>query len=437
MQLELSHAGALRRSYLHASLSGSTLEAVNFLNEVIDRFPDAISFAPGAPHPQFFDNLDVGYYIDRYTKHLAQERGLTPNQVRRRLYQYGASRGQICDLVADALRIDNGITVSPQSVVITVGAQEAMLLVLRALRTNSDDLLAAVTPCFMGIVGAARLLDMEIIPIDEGTTGINLSQLRAMCQAARAEGRRVRAVYVAPDFANPSGTLMTLSSRQELLELALSEDFLILEDSTYGFTSAVGALPPLKQLDRNYRVIYIGTFSKICLPGARVGFVIADQPVIDVAGGRVLADELSALKTMVTVNTSPICQAVIGGMLLDNGGSLGQVIAEKAPVYRRNLRLLLDALYRYVECHDDVRWNTPLGGFFVRLRLPVVVDDALVELSARQFGVLWTPMAHFHLSDFRSHELRLSCSYLTPEQIDEGIKRLSAFVDHIRRGAAA
>jgi (S)-3,5-dihydroxyphenylglycine transaminase len=425
---------ALQRSDLHASLADPALEAVNFLNEVIDRFPKAISFAPGAPNPQFFDSLDVGEYIDRYAAHLAQEHGLTLAQVRRRLYQYGASRGQICDLVANALRIDEGIAVSPRAVVITVGAQEAMLLVLRALRAGPNDVLAAVTPCFVGIVGSARLLDMRIVAIDEGAAGIDLDQMRAACQTARAEGRRIRAVYVAPDFANPSGALMDLASRQALLELAETEDFLVLEDSTYGFTAVRGeALPALKKLDHCHRVIYLGTFSKVCLPGTRVGFVVADQPVVGAANDRLLADDLAALKTMVTVNTSPICQAVIGGILLAHGGSLADMMAEKASVYRQNLQYLLKALERHVERRDGVSWNAPSGGFFVRMRLPVVVDDALVEVSAREFGVLWTPMVHFYLGGVFSHELRLSCSYLTPAQIEEGAQRLGAFVEYVRR----
>ncbi|MGJ5178863.1 PLP-dependent aminotransferase family protein [Bradyrhizobium oligotrophicum] len=405
---------------------------MNFLNEVIDRFPDAISFAPGAPHPQFFDELDVSYYIDRYAGYVAQEMSLTPAQVRRRLYQYGPSRGQICGLVARALSVDEGIAVADREMVITVGAQEAMLLILRALKTSSCDLLAAVVPCFVGIVGAARLLDMEMRSIDEGVGGIDLSQLREACQSARDSGRRIRAVYVAPDFANPSGTLMDLPSREALLELAAIEDFYILEDSTYGFTSVETYLPSLKKLDRKHRVIYIGTFSKVCLPGVRVGFVVADQPVTGAAKGRILADELSALKTMVTVNTSPICQAIVGGIIVENGGSLRRVISEKTPIYRRNLKLMLDALTCYVQGGDDVVWNRPLGGFFIRLRLPVVVDEALVELSASEFGVLWTPMKHFYIDKSCSYELRLSCSYLTPEQIEEGVRRLALFIKHAR-----
>jgi (S)-3,5-dihydroxyphenylglycine transaminase len=71
------------------------------------------------------------------------------------------------------------------------------------------------------------------------------------------------------------------------------------------------------------------------------------------------------------------------------------------------------------------------------MRLPVVVDDQLLELSARQFGVLWTPMFNFYPHKVQSNELRLSCSYLDPEQIDEGVCRLASFVDHIRHEHAA
>lgn len=424
----------LLRSDLHASVGAPVLQVVNFLNEVIDRFPNAISFAPGAPAPIFFDTLDIVEYIDRYATYLSEVHGLAPSQVRRHMYQYGPARGQICELVASSLYVDEGMTISPQAIVITVGAQEAMLLVLRSLRRDANDVLAAVTPSYVGVVGACRLLDMEIVPIPEGNTGIDLDALSSACQSARAAGKTVRAVYVAPDFANPSGILMDLPTREALLALAERENLLVLEDSTYAFTAEEEqAVPSLKKLDQSRSVIYIGTFSKVCMPGTRVGFVVADQLLLDTDKRRLLADELAALKTMVTINTSPICQAVIGGMLLAHDGSLTQLAKEKAAVYRKNLRLLLEALHHHVQHVESVSWNTPAGGFFVRMRLPVVVDDALLELSAREFGVLWTPMAHFQLGDTVSHELRLSCSYLSPEQIEEGARRLGAFVEHVCR----
>jgi len=79
---------------------------------------------------------------------------------------------------------------------------------------------------------------------------------------------------------------------------------------------------------------------------------------------------------------------------------------------------------------DTVRWNRPVGGFFVRMWLPVAVDTAMVEVSAAKFGVLWTPMSHFHLDTAGDNELRLSCSYLDPDEMEEGVTRLAAFLRH-------
>jgi (S)-3,5-dihydroxyphenylglycine transaminase len=445
------HGVTLERSALHASLGDPALDSISFLNEVMDRFPQAISFAPGAPNAGLFDDIDLSRYIDRYTDYLATVKGRTPAQIRKQLYQYGPSRGIINELIADALRNDDGMQVDPAAVIVTVGCQEALLLVLRALCATSDDLLAVVNPCFAGITGAASVLGAQIVPIDEGegadgwSANLDWDQLEAACRHARAQGKRIRALYVAPDFSNPSGTVLDLPSRHRLLALAEREDFLLLEDNAYGFTAAPGcALPTLKSLDARQRVIYFGTCAKICMPGVRVGFVVADQAVRDRAGQtRLLADELASLKSMVTVNTSPICQAIVGGMMLEHGGSLAMLSKDKAALYRRNLALLLDALERHVGRNGDsahgVHWNVPAGGFFVRMRLPVAADTALLKLCAERYGVLWTPMRYFHLNDGGNRQLRLSCSYLTPEQIDEGVRRLAAFLhgEHVGRRAGA
>ncbi|MEV7679131.1 PLP-dependent aminotransferase family protein [Streptomyces sp. NPDC088341] len=437
----------LRRDALHGSLGSPAMGSINFLNEVMGRFPEAISFAPGAPHTSFFAEIDTARHTARYLRHLEEERGLKPEQAERLLYQYGPSRGLINGLVADALRTDQGIDVPPESLVITVGCQEAMLLALRALVASPADLVAVVNPCFVGLSGAASVLGVDLVPVDDteedadgtggtgGTEGgIDFAQLDEVCRAARRAGRRIRALYAAPDFSNPSGGFMSLEARHRLLAVAEREDFLVLEDNAYAFTAEQpGALPPLKALPGGERVVHLGTFAKVCMPGARVGYVVADQPVRDASGRTgLLADELATLKSMVTVNTSPLSQAVIGGILLEHGGSLASVVRAKAELYQRNLRLLLDALDRGLGpgtgAPAGVSWNRPRGGFFVRVRLPVAADERLLERSAREFGVLWTPMSHFYLGDGGDRQLRLACSYLDPDTIEEGVVRLTRFL---------
>ncbi|NKI71176.1 aminotransferase class I/II-fold pyridoxal phosphate-dependent enzyme [Collimonas pratensis] len=424
---------SIERNDMHASLKDPVLGAISFLNEIMDHYPNAISFAPGAPYAGFFDEIDVGRYLKRYSQYLTEERRMSKSQIRKRLYQYGPSKGEINGLLADALRLDEGIDVTPESIVVTVGCQEALLLVLKALCSTPNDLLAVVNPCFVGVVGAASVLNVPTVAVNETKDGLDWQDLVRVCHSARAQGQRIRALYVAPDFSNPSGSSLDMECRSRLLEFAETEDFLLLEDNAYGFTASYGnALPTLKSLDKNARVIYFGTCAKICLPGVRVGFVVADQLVVEGTHKYgILADELAALKSMVTVNTSPICQAIVGGMMLEHGGSLAAVGKPKGAFYQRNLGLLLAALERYVgpaNGIDRVSWNVPSGGFFVCMTLPVEVNAQLLQDCAAEYGVLWTPMRHFYLDGGGNNQLRLACSYLTADDIDKGIQRLAHFL---------
>jgi (S)-3,5-dihydroxyphenylglycine transaminase len=420
----------LNEESLHGSLQDPVLGSIELVKELAARFPQAISFALGSPRLEHLEDLDHSRYVDRYIEHLCRERGLRPRQARRLLHDYGPSRGLINDLVATGLGLDHGIDVSPEAVVITVGAQEAMLLTLRALCRTPNDLLGVIDPSFYGIIGAARVLDVALAPIRNNSHGIDLDHLEQACRAARMEGKRLRALYVAPDYANPSGLTMDLVTRQQLLDVAERQDLLLIEDNAYGFTAeSTTEIPTLKSFDESGRVIYIGTFAKICFPGARVGFVVADQTVRSQGIHRgLLADELAIIKSMTTVNTPPLCQAMIGGMILERGGSIASLGRDQSKVYRRNLRLLLDALGRHVPPTENLAWNRPNGGFFVRMRIPIPADAPLLELSASRYGVLWTPLSSFYLGDAGTHDLRLSCSYVNPSQIELGVIRLAKFL---------
>lgn len=237
-----------------------------------------------------------------------------------------------------------------------------------------------------------------------------------------------------PDFANPSGATMPEADRRSLLDLAEQEDILLLEDNPYSmFHSGGERLPTLKSLDTARRVVYFGSFAKSAFAGARVGYVVADQSVVD---GGLFADELAKLKSMLTLNTSTVAQAVIGGFLLESGCSVERATARETQVYRRNLRAVLAALEERFGSgsptgDSGVSWNVPKGGMFVVVTLPFRADDAMLEYSASRFGVLWTPMHHFYAGNGGFHQIRLSFSVLAPDQIRLGIDRLAALVaDH-------
>ncbi|MFH8982969.1 aminotransferase-like domain-containing protein [Streptomyces varsoviensis] len=411
---------------------------MTFLNEVTLRYPDAISFAPGRPYDGFFDTEQIFGYLRGYLDNEAA-RGSSPERIRTLMYQYGPVAGQIRDIVADWLRTDERIDVAPESVVVTVGAQEAMLLVLRALVGGPEDAVLVASPSFMGITGAARLLDIPVTPVPEGPDGYRRDALEAAIERERARGRRPRAFYVIPDHSNPSGTTMGLRDRTELLELAARHDLLIVEDSPYRLVSPGPPPPTLKSLDRARRVVHIGSFAKTVFPGARLGFVVADQPVVDGAGREsLLADELAKIKSMVTVNTPSLSQAVVAGALLAARGRLSELNAKAAVHYDEALRHTLRELEARLPADRraalGVRWNTPSGGFFLGVRVPFRADNAALVRSAERFGVIWTPMSYFYPGGGGSHELRLSISYVTPREITEGTARLARFIEAAASG---
>ncbi|MET9677970.1 PLP-dependent aminotransferase family protein [Streptomyces sp. NPDC006482] len=426
---------ALPLGELHASLSDPLLDAMNFLNEVVNRFPEAISFAPGRPSEGGFATEDLIRHLRTYTDYLEQELGWTPERVRTQLFQYGRTNGIIHELIARTVANDEDIHVPPEAVVVTTGCQEAMLLTLRALFAAPEDTLLVSSPCYVGITGAARLLDIPLRPVPEGPSGPDPAAVLEAIRRTREAGGRPRALYVVPDFANPSGASMTVAARERLLEVAAEEDLLILEDDPYGFFVRTGtARPTLKALDRDRRVIHLGSFAKTALPGARVGYVIADQEVIGPDGrSSLLADELSKIKSMTTVNTSAVGQAVIGGLLVESGCRLREANAEAIAFYRSNLDTLLGELDRHFPAGRrealGIDWNEPDGGFFLVVNVPFRADHKALERSAREFGVLWTPMSDFYLDGGGVRQLRLSCSALLPEGIVDGIARLAAFID--------
>ncbi|WP_411757439.1 PLP-dependent aminotransferase family protein [Streptomyces venezuelae] len=420
---------------MHGSLASPVIESMNFLNEISQRFPEALSMAAGRPYEGFFDTEDVHRHLRVFEDHLRSVHGGDEARVRRTILQYGRTKGIIHDLIAENLSVDEGIDVDPESIVVTVGCQEAMFLTLRALRRDDKDVLIAPMPCYVGATGAAELADMRVLPVRESAEGIDLDDLVRVVTEARAAGLRPRACYVVADFANPSGVTLGTRTREALIRLAEEHDFLLLEDNPYGLFHAPGSepLPTLKSLDGDRRrVVYLGSYAKTGLPGARIGFVVADQRVgrAGADGTVLLADELAKIKSMLTVNTSPVAQAVIGGKLVANGCSLRAANVRETELYQGNLRHVLAELARNFpqDAEPRVTWNTPGGGFFVVLTVPFAVDDALLEDSARRHKVLWTPMHHFYGDGKPRHQIRLSFSYLSPAEITLGVERLAAFV---------
>jgi (S)-3,5-dihydroxyphenylglycine transaminase len=150
-------------------------------------------------------------------------------------------------------------------------------------------------------------------------------------------------------------------------------------------------------------------------------------------GTSLLADQLAKIKSMVTVNTSPLSQAAVAGALLESGGRVSELNTLTAAHYGEAMRFTLECLAREFPAERrsrlQVSWNEPSGGFFLTLQVPFRADNAALARSAQDFGVIWTPMSYFYPQGGGHHTIRLSTSYLTHTDIEKGIARLAEFIE--------
>jgi (S)-3,5-dihydroxyphenylglycine transaminase len=418
---------------INQALSQPLLGVMNFLNEIIEAYPRAISFAPGRPPEHLFDVERALAAIPRYVEHLARETGAGPEEVLRGLGQYDRTAGRIGPLLARYLARDEGIHVAPEAIVVTNGAQEAMSIVLQTIFDPRRDTLLVSDPAYIGVTGAASVLGIPMRPVPTGDAGLDLAALVACAAQVRAAGRNPRALYDIVDFHNPLGTTTPLAARHQLLDLAHEQGLLLIEDNPYGIFAYEGErLPTLKSLDRRGDVLYIGTFSKTLLPGLRIGYAVADQPVVGAAPGVLLADEMSKVKSLVSVTTSPLLQAIVGGTLIEHDFSLVEANRERLRHYRANRDRMLACLEscfgRDEALAGKVTWNRPRGGFFLTLTLPFRFEEDSLRTCAEQYGVICCPMTYFSLAPGRERQVRLSFSYVTQEEIEIGIRSLWRFV---------
>lgn len=418
---------------LRSSLADPLLDVMNFLNEVVLRYPDAVSFAPGRPSERFFDVEGSLGRAALWVESRSRASGASERAIWNDLGQYNKTNGIINDLIARQLAADEGIAALPESILVTTGCQEGMAILLLGLIDPAGDALLVSDPAYIGVPGLARIMGMTLIPIPTGERGLDPEAVARGIAAARRMGRRPRALYDVPDFNNPLGTRMPVEARRGLLALARENDMLIWEDNPYGMFSYDGPpLPTLKALDEHGVVIYMGSLSKTLFPGLRLGYLVADQQVL-LPGGpgsrRVsLAAELSKIKSLTTVNTSTVVQAIAGGILLEAGGSLRPLVEEKLPFYRANRDRMLACLEAALGGADGVRWNRPEGGFFLTLTLPFEFTDECLTACARDYGVIVCPLRFFALTPGRERQVRLSFSYVDEERIAEGIDRFARFV---------
>jgi (S)-3,5-dihydroxyphenylglycine transaminase len=407
----------------------SRLAVMNFLNEVAGDFPDAISLASGRPAETFFDLDRWLQAIPLYQRELAAQWGTTYAGAGRRLAQYGRTNGLINELVAAQLKQDEGVQTSGEHVVIGAGCQEALALCLLSLCREKNDVVLARDPTYIGMTGVADLHGIDIVPLYAKDDAL-ADELRSVIGRLGREGKRARALYLIPEFDNPTGTVLPLQVRKELLDVCAAQRVAVLEDNPYGMFRYEGErVPTMYALDRAGSVIYLFTYSKTLCPAVRIGgAVVPDTLFGDAIAARALVAELGERKSFLTVNTSQLNQALVGGILLSGNGTLAGLVSPQRDHYRKNRDLLLSALSDEFSDNKGIRWNRPEGGFFLTMDLPFRFARQEVLRCAREQHVIPMPLSFFSLSGICQESIRLAFSNVEPALIAEGVARLGRFV---------
>ena len=387
-------ADALRPSEIRELLRYSTL-------------PGLISFGGGMPHPSSFPVEE----IRRLSSELLKEHGT-------RILQYGPTQGweALRSELVPFLRATERIATDKEHIVLSGGSQQALYALFKLLTAPGDPVLCA-SPTYIGTLSAARANGTVMLGIPVDDEGVRTELLEERIRALSAEGRRPRLIYLVPNFQNPSGVTLSLPRRKHVLELAARYEIPIVEDNPYGELRYEGSrLPSLKSLDTEDRVIYLGTFSKVLAPGLRVGYTCAPAPVVQ---------KMNLLKQATILTTNTLAEAIAGEYL--RRGYLAKNLPRVVAMYRRKRDTMLRALE--TNFGPEASWSHPLGGMFLWLRVPEVVDTtALLPRAVETQKVAYVSGAPFFPTDPERNTMRLNFTFSEDDQIVEGIRRLAEVI---------
>ncbi len=365
--------------------------------------PGVISFAGGLPDPQSFPSEEAAEILPS----LLRQNGKI-------LLQYGSARGDttLIQVIQNRMR-QKDIETEPEEILITAGAQQVMDLCAKIL-VNPEDTILLESPSFIGALGVFRNYQARLVGVSMDESGIRLESLVDVLKTLREEENLPKFLYTIPNFHNPTGALMSQGKRRRLLEIADEFDLLILEDDAYGdlwFDGDGQEVLPIKSLDKQQRVIYTGSFSKIISPGIRLGWA---------AGPRELIEKFELARQVADVCPSPLIQALV--VRLAEDGYLDHHIPQLREIYRLRRDAMLAALAKYMP--EGVFWTTPRGGFYIWVTLPEQLDASELFPKAVEKNVAYVIGQPFYPDESIKNTLRLSFSHEPEEMIEEGIRRL-------------
>ena len=339
--------------------------------------------------------------------------------------QYGSGQGhpklreQICEVMAL-----EGIRANLDDVVITTGSQQALDLISRIF-IDPGDVVLVEAPSYVGALGTFRQYEAAVVHVETDSDGLVPESLRAAIKSLRAAGRKIKFLYLIPNYQNPTGVCLPADRRTEILTICREAEIFVLEDNPYGLLGFDKPSPNAMRAEDSENVIYLGSFSKTIASGLRIGWALVPQSLKDKL---VIASESSILCP------SNFTQLTISSYLADQPWR--DQIASFCELYKVRRDAMLESLEEHFP--QEATWTKPGGGFYVWVNLPAEIDTKALMPKAIVAKVAFVPGNAFYADGLGSWSMRLSYCHPTPERIREGVKALGGVIkqEMKRRGTA-
>ncbi len=324
-----------------------------------------------------------------------------------RSLQYGHHRGYepLREYIARRLRL-HGISLSEREILVTNGAQQALDLVARVLAEPGKKVIIE-SPTYAYAIPLFRLNGVEILEAPMTGEGMDLDVVESLLSR-----HQVAFVYTIPNFQNPTGITTSHPHRERLLTICAHHRVPLVEDGFEEDMKYFGKVPlPIKSIDEQGVVIYLGTFSKTLFPGLRVGWITAHRGFIGLVTMQKRCTDLSS-GNLTQIALHHFCSE----------GYYDRHLKKLHRVYRRRMEIAQAGLEEHLP--PGVEWPRPLGGYLLWLKIPVALTDRELHDRLLPHGVSVCHGSHFFAAGGVSPYFRLSISALDEEEIREGVFRL-------------
>ncbi len=362
-----------------------------------------ISFAAGLPSPDFIPVEEVA----KITEKVLREEGSTA-------LQYGPTKGHEPLLRKIQERMaSKDMPCALENLQVTTGSQQAISF-SAMLFVDKGDTIITENPSYLGALASFAPFEANVKGVDADDEGMKMDQLEALLKA----DPKAKMIYVVPNFSNPTGKTWSLERRKRLYELACEYDLPIIEDDPYGEIRFEGEpVPSIKSMDRENRVVYLGSFSKIFCAGLRVGWILAAPDLISKyemikQGADLQSNQLAQMQVVEYLNTYDLDDQVKG------------IVAG----YKAKRDLMCGLIDQHFP--SSIKRTHPVGGMFVWLDLPegVNANDLLIKSLERNVG--FVPGGSFFSAPGYDNTIRLSFATMDEENITVGIKALGDLLHH-------